>query len=359
LRNARRTAAPLIAACLALSLWTAGAAAKQLPDLRLTDISNPTKNAHPGDQLKVKDSIKNAGTKSAKPSKARFYLSADRKQGSGDVRLAGSQSIGKLQPGVKASANGSFGIPNSTPDGKYFLIGCADDTNVVHESNEKDNCLSSARKVKVAPKPPESTTPYAVNAGDFPIGTSVELDGLEVTAVGSRRLFWVEVPSGSPDFDLTAPFNGYGNSALEAKGFSGAPSLVVGDRVDVVGKVEAGGFELPELGATSVDVTDTNQLNNVPVALGDGDLLSPPAALDGVLAEVGDAKKDSESPDGHQWTMENPQTHPFGVDDLVIGTLPTGVSLGSVYGTVIGVADTDSDQNLVVLSPRSNGDFQN
>jgi hypothetical protein len=351
--NTRRFSALIAAACLGLSLWMVpAAAAKKLPNLEITKISNPKASAHPGDQLKVTDKITNSGPKAAKPSKVRFYLSKDKQQASGDTRLAGAQNIGKLQPGVKADANGSFGIPNSTDDGKYFLIGCADDTKSVRESNEKDNCKSSTKKVSVAPKAPTVSTPYAVNAGDFPIGTSVELDGLEVTAVGSGGLFWVEVPSASPDFV------DYPNSALEvAIRFTPPPTLHVADRVDLVGKVEAGGFELPDLGATSIDVTDTGQINNVPVNLSDAQLQSPPADMDDVLAEVSDAKKLSQSPSNDQWTMEDTQHTNFGVDDLVIGTLPTGVADGSLYGTVIGVADTDISQ--VVLSPRSNGDFQN
>ena len=159
------------------------------------------------------------------------------------------------------------------------------------------------------------------------------------------------MPTTSPDF-VDFP-----NSALEvAQRFSPAEDLHVADRVDVVGKVEAGGFELPELGATSVDVTDTNQINNVPVNLSDAQLQNPPADLDAVLAEVSDPTKDSESVDHHQWILENAQATLFGVDDLVIGTLPT-VANGSMYGLVVGVADTDTSQ--VVISPRSTGDLQN
>ncbi len=352
MRTSLPALALLAAASLALSLGTAGAAAaKKLPNLEITKISNPKPSAHPGDQLAVTNTVKNSGAKAAKPSKARFYLSTDKQRGANDARLVGTEDIGRLQPGLKAKANGSFGIPNSVADGHYFLIGCADVARAVHEADEKDNCKSSATKVAVEPKAPAVTTPYAVNAGDFPVGTSVELDGLEVTAVGSGGLFWVEVPTDSPDFV------DYPNSALEAaQRFSPPEDLHVADRVDVVGKVEAGGFELPELGATRVDVTDTNQINNVPQVLTDSDLQNPPAEMDAVLAEVFDPTKLSESPDDHRWTMKDPQTTEFGVDDLLIGTLPI-VAENSMYGTVIGIADTDTSQ--VVLSPRSTGDLQN
>ena len=100
--NPRRFSALIAAACLGLSLWTVqAAAAKKLPNLEITKISNPKASAHPGDQLKVTDTITNSGPKAAKPSKARFYLSADKRKGSGDTRLAGAQNIGKLQPGAK------------------------------------------------------------------------------------------------------------------------------------------------------------------------------------------------------------------------------------------------------------------
>jgi hypothetical protein len=42
-------------------------------------------------------------------------------------------------------------IPSSTPAGSYFLLACADDANLVEESNESNNCIASASKVSLFP----------------------------------------------------------------------------------------------------------------------------------------------------------------------------------------------------------------
>ncbi|MDX6637660.1 MAG: hypothetical protein QOJ01_1171 [Solirubrobacterales bacterium] len=143
-----RTAAT-VAICLGLALLAAPALAKPLPDLRLTKISNPQATATPGDQVPISDKVKNAGKATARKSTVRFYLSSDTSRGSGDIRMIGDESIIKLKAGVVAKASGSFAIPLETPDGSYFVIGCADDTHVVHESNENNNCRSSKTSVAV------------------------------------------------------------------------------------------------------------------------------------------------------------------------------------------------------------------
>jgi hypothetical protein len=44
-------------------------------------------------------------------------------------------------------------IPAATPHGEYFVIGCADDLKAVVESDEANNCRSSAGRVTVATTP--------------------------------------------------------------------------------------------------------------------------------------------------------------------------------------------------------------
>jgi hypothetical protein len=48
----------------------------------------------------------------------------------------------------------AFNIPERTPDGRYYLILCADDTDVVDESQERYNCRTSGQSVVVSATPP-------------------------------------------------------------------------------------------------------------------------------------------------------------------------------------------------------------
>jgi subtilase family serine protease len=150
MRAARLPLALLAAACLVPSILAGGAAAaKKLPNLKTTKISNPPALAHAGDNIPVSNKIKNAGRREAGKSTARFYLSPGRKLGAGAVPLVGDEKIGKLAAGATAQASGSFAIDRDTPDGTYYLIGCADAKRKVQESNEKDNCLASSSSIVV------------------------------------------------------------------------------------------------------------------------------------------------------------------------------------------------------------------
>jgi subtilase family serine protease len=146
----RRALALIVVTCLGLSFWTVQAgAAKKLPNLKTTQISNPPATAHAGDSISISNQVKNTGRKTAPKSTGRFYLSEDTKKSVGDIRLIGNESIGKLSRGATAHASGSFAIPNDAPDDTFYVIGCADDTSAIHESNEKDNCRASTTTMVV------------------------------------------------------------------------------------------------------------------------------------------------------------------------------------------------------------------
>ena len=144
------------------------------PDLIETTLSNPPSwNVMAGTSFYVTDTVKNQGNASAAASITRYYLSQDTTKGSGDVLLTGSRSVPSL--GVNGTNYGSVTvtIPSNTPSGSYYLLACADDTQVVAEgSNENNNCIASTSKVNVtgvgvpaspsgvvAPKPPTLVSP--------------------------------------------------------------------------------------------------------------------------------------------------------------------------------------------------------
>jgi subtilase family serine protease len=65
-----------------------------------------------------------------------------------DVLLIGSRAVPALAPGTASSAATSVTVPKIA-SGNYYLLACADDLNVVAESDERNNCVASATVVIV------------------------------------------------------------------------------------------------------------------------------------------------------------------------------------------------------------------
>ena len=120
------------------------------PDLVITAVSNPQASAARGSSLKVSETVQNQGLVAAAASTTRYYLSADRQKGSGDTLLTGSRSVPILAPGTGFSGSTlTVTIPSTIPLGPYYLLACADDTGLVKETDEGNNCQASASQVSV------------------------------------------------------------------------------------------------------------------------------------------------------------------------------------------------------------------
>jgi subtilase family serine protease len=121
------------------------------PDLVVTAVTNPPGTALPGARFSVTATVKNQGLASAGSSTVRYYLSLDGVQDTGDKLLSGSRSVASLATGASSTGTVTVTIPSSTVSGTYFLLACADDTKVVAESNEGNNCRSSNAQIRVGP----------------------------------------------------------------------------------------------------------------------------------------------------------------------------------------------------------------
>jgi len=120
------------------------------PDLVATVVSNPPAVAAPGSSFSVTDTVTNQGTVLAAASKTRYYLSTDQGKGGGDTLLTGMRSVASLAPGVSFPGPAlTLTIPSTTTLGTYYLLVCADDTGVVTEVDETNNCKASGTQVKV------------------------------------------------------------------------------------------------------------------------------------------------------------------------------------------------------------------
>jgi len=120
------------------------------PDLVETAVSNPPTAARPGTSFAVTDTVRNQGTMASSGSTIRYYLSADAQKSPDDRLLTGSRSVPTLAPGAASTQTVTVTIPPATPPGTYGLLACADDTKLVAESDEGNNCLASGSTITVA-----------------------------------------------------------------------------------------------------------------------------------------------------------------------------------------------------------------
>jgi hypothetical protein len=118
--------------------WTVVVEAR-MADLVVTAVTSPG-TAAAGGALAVTDAVRNAGDGTAAASTTRHYLSADRTKDPGDALLTPGQILGRLLPGQTVTLASVVTVPPTTALGSYFLISCADDLDVVPESDESNNC---------------------------------------------------------------------------------------------------------------------------------------------------------------------------------------------------------------------------
>src|SRR5579862_2237458 len=109
------------------------------PDLTETGVSDPPGTVVDGSNFSVTDTVQNIGSVPAGASVARYYLSTTTSK-SGAHLLSGNRAVPSLAPGATSSGTTTVVVPASTVAGTYFVLACADDTNVVPEINETNNC---------------------------------------------------------------------------------------------------------------------------------------------------------------------------------------------------------------------------
>ncbi len=81
----------------------------------------------------------------------RYYLSTDGIKGPGDALLVGYRVLPIVGPHAASSGSAPVAIPWTVQPGTYVLLACADDTQLVAESNKTNNCRASATALTVAP----------------------------------------------------------------------------------------------------------------------------------------------------------------------------------------------------------------
>ena len=114
------------------------------PDLVETAVSDPPTTVTLGGTFSVSDTVQNIGSAAAAASTTRYYLSITTSKNASSILLTGSRSVPSLASAATSSGNASVTVPSTLPSGRYFLLACSDDTKLVSETNETNNCKASA-----------------------------------------------------------------------------------------------------------------------------------------------------------------------------------------------------------------------
>ena len=114
------------------------------PDLVETAVSDPPTTVTLGGTFSVSDTVQNIGSAAAAASTTRYYLSTTTSKSASSILLTGSRSVPSLASAATSSGNASVTVPSTLPSGRYFLLACSDDTKLVSETNETNNCKASA-----------------------------------------------------------------------------------------------------------------------------------------------------------------------------------------------------------------------
>jgi glucose/arabinose dehydrogenase len=119
------------------------------PELVELIVGNPPAFGLPGGVLAVTDTVKNSGVVGAKGSATRYYFSLDTAKSTDDKLASGSRAVPALAAGATSSGSVNITVPTTTALGVYRLLACADDTSVVVETDEANNCIPSATTVQI------------------------------------------------------------------------------------------------------------------------------------------------------------------------------------------------------------------
>ena len=116
-------------------------------DLVETAVSNPPASVRRGGHFTVTDTVKNQGGTASGPSVTGYFLSSDPVKSAADRALDNRRSVPALAAGASSTGSVSVHVPSGTPRGTYFLLACSDQTAVVVESSNSNNCRAAMTSV--------------------------------------------------------------------------------------------------------------------------------------------------------------------------------------------------------------------
>lgn len=167
---------------------------RDLTTSALSDPVGPVVAGNSASTFTTTDTVVNLGQVTAPATVSRYYLSRDSSKSADDYRLSATRSVPALDPGAASTGPVTLTAPATVPEGAYFLVGCADDTALVAESNETNNCRSSVAKLTVTlPDLVESAVSIPSNTilvgQGFPLTDTVLNQGTGLSKTSTTRYF--------------------------------------------------------------------------------------------------------------------------------------------------------------------------
>jgi subtilisin family serine protease len=229
------------------------------PDLIETGVSTATTTTGAGFTLQVSDTTSNLGAWNAATSVTQYYLSPYTTKGTNARLLGGSRTIPALAAGATSSGTVTVTVPLDMAVGSFYLLACADDTNLVLETNETNNCAASPTKLQVGPDLIES----AVSSSAMLIGagSSFQVSDMTTNQGGGNATASVT------QYYLATYTTKSSNSRL-LSGNRSVPALAAGMSssgmviVTVPSDMAVGSFYLLACADDTNLVTETNETNN-------------------------------------------------------------------------------------------------
>jgi cysteine-rich repeat protein len=113
-------------------------------DLVESAVSNPPANVISGVPFSITDTVTNNGSVGAGASVTVYYVSLDGVHVAAGTLSIGRRNVGAIAAGGTDTATATVATQGGTPQGTYYVLACADRTNLVGETDDNNNCIASA-----------------------------------------------------------------------------------------------------------------------------------------------------------------------------------------------------------------------
>lgn len=278
------------------------------PDFRANAVSTPPATAAPGDAFTVWDSVTSVEGYPTTVS-TRYYLSTTNTKSQATL-LRGARLVPVLDGGASSDGTTVATLPVTLPQGQYYLLACADDTEVtVRDTASRNRCAASSAKVTVARS---ATADLAVTALSEPPANAALGQALSVTATTAN--IGGQGAAASVTRYYLSPYAYFDSRARLLSGVHNVPALNAGatsagtEQVILSGNVASGAQYLLACADDTKAITEGSEANNCrasqnTVAITGPDLVvisvsSPPASKEvgGSFSVSGSVKNQGTGP---------------------------------------------------------------
>lgn len=165
-------------------------------DLTVTGTGTLTPLARSGSATKIVVQVVNKGRTAAGQSHVRFLLSTDASLSKKDKQLGSGSKLTSLRGRAATSVSTTLRLPRLAPR-PYFIFACVDDTRMVAETNERNNCSVRGAPISVQ----AARKPFKIVATDLAptsLGSkTISTKGGTVQAFTANATYALIVPAGA------------------------------------------------------------------------------------------------------------------------------------------------------------------